>query len=190
MEEEKEVLKLNPKFAVVERLDSENMEIETEMGLAKYRYQIIREDEIMDDLEDEVMEENKEIKVKKRRRLNEEEEKLMEEMEIIEAESRQIYDASTKTFDYTKKRSTDLKENSEVKLPQPSDTSTESSINVLKNRIMEVFRSYRAKECDSNGMQKTNMTSSEIKGLDSLKKRIKDGDLVTLKTDKSGNISS
>ena len=124
-EEEKAVLKLNPKFAILERLKSETMEIETEMGLAKYRYNIVKEDEIMD----EVMEEEDEDSApKKWRRLNKEEEDLMEQIELIEAESRKIFDCKSSTLDYSKKRATDLKENSEVNLPHPTDPSTESSI--------------------------------------------------------------
>ena len=47
--EEMEVLRLHPKFGVMERLDSTEMEIEIEMGAAKYRYNILKEDEVMED---------------------------------------------------------------------------------------------------------------------------------------------
>ena len=82
----------------------------------------------------------------------------------------------------------DLKENAEVKLPQPCDASTESSINVLKNRILEVFRDYKKENCDQKGNQKGNLDPLEAKGYKSLKKRIQEGELVALKTDKSGRL--
>ena len=50
-------------------------------------------------------------KKKKRRRLNTDEEQTMEEMELLDAEGRQVFDVITSTFDYSKKRSTDLKDN-------------------------------------------------------------------------------
>ena len=81
----------------------------------------------------------------------------MQEMEILDAEGRQVYDVINKTFDYTKKRATDLRENADVKLPQPSDPATESSINVLKRRILEIFREYKKENCDENGNQKSNL---------------------------------
>ena len=187
--EEKEFLKLNPKFAVEERLNSEDMEVETEMGLAKYRYQIVKEDEVMEEIDDEVIADDNDEnnrKKKKRRRLEKEEEELLEKIELIEAEGRQVYDTATKTFDYSKKRTTDLKENSEVKLPLPCDPMTESAINVVKKKIMDVFRHYKKKECDNEGRQETNLSKSELKGLNSLKKRVAEGELIALKTDKSG----
>ena len=58
--------------------------------------------------------------------MNKEEEKLLEEIEIKEAEGKQVYDSNTKTFDYSKKRTTKLKDNSEVKLTQPNYPSSES----------------------------------------------------------------
>ena len=189
-EEEKAVLKLNPKFAVMERINSEDIEIEAELGLAKLRYQLMKEDDIIDEvIEEESGEEDVERKKKKRRRLNEEEEELLEKMEIIEAESRQVYDQASKTFDYTKKRTTDLKENAEVRLPQPCDASTESSINVLKNRILDVFRDFKKEKCDERGSQKQNLDPLESRGYKSLKKRIKEGELVALETDKSGKMT-
>ena len=155
--EENEFLKLNPKFAVMERLMSETMEVETESAAAKYRYHIIKEDEVIDDdVIDDDDDEN--VKKKKRRRLNTEEEEMMKEIEVLDAEGRQVFDVITKTFDYSMKRSTDLNENAAVKLPQPSDPGTESSINVLKRRIMEVFRAYKMEKCDNKGKQKDNLT--------------------------------
>ena len=54
---ETEALKLNPKFAVVERLDSEDMEVESEMGMTKYRYQITKKDEVLEYIEDDLIRE-------------------------------------------------------------------------------------------------------------------------------------
>ena len=113
----------------------------------------------------------------------------MEQIELIEAESRKIFDYKSLTIDYSKKRATDLTENSEVKLPLPSDPSTESALHVLKNKIMRVFRDYKSNNCNSEGAQKCNLTPIEQKGYLSLKKRIKEGEILTLKTDKSGKMT-
>ena len=191
--EEEEILTLNPKFTIMDRLDSEGMEVESEMGMAKYRFHTLKEDEIMDDVMDENdggdLDQERGAPKSKRRRLDQEEEKIMESMELIEAESRQVYDSVRNIFDYGKKRTTDLKENAEVKLPPPSSASAECSIALLKNRIMSAFRKYRDENCDKLGNQVSNLTASELKGLSTLKKRIKDGEIVPLKTDKSGKMT-
>ena len=88
------------------------MEIENESAAAKYIYHIIKEDEVREDevIEDDDEEDMKKKK-KKRRRLNTDEEQTVVEMEFLDAEGRQLFDVITSTFDYSKKRSTDLKEN-------------------------------------------------------------------------------
>ena len=57
----------------------------------------------------------------------------------------------------------DLQENKSVKLPSPSTPHTESSIEILKNKIMEVFKKYKSVNCNNNGQQKSNLSKSEKK---------------------------
>ena len=94
--------------------------------------------------------------MKKRHLLDDNEEELMEKMEVLEAEARQVFDSVDLTFNYGMKKSTDMKENKSVKLPRPSDPHTESSIEMIKNKVMEVFRKYRSDNCNKNGQQKSN----------------------------------
>ena len=47
----------------------------------------------------------------------------LEKMEEEEARCRQVFNPIEKTFDYRRKRTTDLKENSRVMLPRPLPTS-------------------------------------------------------------------
>ena len=46
-----------------------------------------------------------------------------------------------------------------------------------------------AKNCNKYGAQKSNLSKGELKGLKSLKKRISDGELVVIPTDKTSNFS-
>ena len=110
-----------------------------------------------EDYGDGVIDDNDAPKDKKRRLLDKEEEEMMEQMEMLEAEERQVFDPVSLTFDYSKKKATDLKENKSVKLPSPNTPHTESSIEILKNKVMEVFRDYRDKNCNKKGEQKTNL---------------------------------
>ena len=110
-------------------------------------------------------------------------------MEEIEAEGRRIYDPILKVFDHGNKRCTDMVENKKVNLPKPVDSCTESSMNLLIERIMKAFYNYRAKNCTEKGDQKPNLSQKEMRGLRKLRKRVQNKSIVVLKTDKSGKLT-
>ena len=82
--DEKEAMLLDPKFAVLDSLGAEGLELEVQAGLAKLRWNRMKED----GLEDDITEAEK------------------ERLETLEAEARQIYDPKSKTVDYRKYRAT------------------------------------------------------------------------------------
>ena len=84
---------------------------------------------------------------------------------------------------------TDLVENKKVNLPNPCDQYTESGIEMIKNNVMKTFKSYRERECNEKGEQRTNLNRDEQRGLRKLKKRIENHEILTLKTDKSGKMT-
>ena len=81
-----------------------------------------------------------------------------------------------------------MPENKRVFLPKPCDNFTESSIELLKNRIMKTFKSYKEQKCNEKGEQASNLTRQELRGLRKLKKRVKEKEILILKTDKSGKL--
>ena len=54
---------------------------------------------------------------------------------------------------------------------------------------MEAFYKYRKIFCNERGEQESNLSKSEQRGLVKLRKRIKDGGILAIKTDKSGNLT-
>ena len=84
---EREVLKLHPKFAVREEVDEEDMDFQGELGYAKVRYQLLKEAEDDEGIGDELEEGEELIELT-------EEEK--EELEMQEAKRRQFYDPEGK----------------------------------------------------------------------------------------------
>ena len=167
--DEIELLKLPPKFAIRKKLESVDMEVDGELCMAKVRYQVNKEKNIMEIENDE----NDELNVKsKRKRLNSEERKDLELSEKLDSEARRFYDPIAKVFDHGKKRATDLPENSKVNLPKPCDAATESSIELMKTKIMEVFRKYRAEHCNERNEQRSNLNKKEQRGLRKLRKKI------------------
>ena len=122
--------------------------------------------------------------------IDEEQKNDCEEYErMLDAKSRMIYDCEMNTFDFSKRRTTDLKNNSRVIFPKTRDFQFEAKLELLRIEAIEVFRQYMRDKCDERGTQKSNLSKSEARGLKSLKKRMKEGVLVVLPTDKTGNFA-
>ena len=123
----------------------------------------------------------------------EEEETITEEeqerFDTIEAESRQIFDPINKTLDMRKRRVTDLKENSRVTLPKPLPASDEAKINVRREKYESVFNTYAEEHCSEDGAQRSNLSQAQRNGLRKLQKRVQDGEIIVMMTDKSGKMA-
>ena len=174
-DEELAVASLHTKFCVLPNLKIEEYWHDLEMGFAKLRYQLARENS-------EKLDEDVEEKMK----MTEEEEAILEE---IEAKSRQFFDPEDRVFDYRKKRVTDIKENSRVTLPKPVGAGDEAKIEIRREIYQQVFDTYLEKIRSKNGTQKANLSKKEKQGLDKLLKRINSGEIVCIKTDKSGKFA-
>ena len=90
------VLKLNPKFGAMKKLDKETTEAEIEVGLSKLRYEICQRE--MQQRREEIEFENSEGKKQKIER------KTYEEQIIEDAKDRQVFDPLLKRLDLAKKR--------------------------------------------------------------------------------------
>ena len=125
---------------------------------------------------------------KKCQRLEEEAE---EEEDIRYAETRSIFNWDRKAVNFAKRRATDLKGNSRVFFPRKARSiEVESNLQTLRSILMTTFRQYSEEACGKRGKQKSNLSRSQEEGLESLKKRIKEGELVIVPTDKSGTLAA
>ena len=178
--QEEEILKRTPKFAIPEVLEEHTMMEEMEKSYSKIRMEL-RDEE----LEDEEL--NKEIteKITFSQEDREKEELRSEE----DARCRQIYDPLEKKYDDRNRRVTDLPECSRVTLPRPINIVREAQIESRRELHNKIYQDYRKEFCNERGEQETDLTKEELRGLTSLKKRIKKGELVVMKTDKSGKFS-
>ena len=103
-EEEESALRLHPKFAILDKIDDEELDFQEELGYAKLRYTLLKEEEEKLDSDDE-----------DDHKMTEEDDQASKELqEEIEAKSRQYYDPEKKLFNYGRKRATDLKETQEL----------------------------------------------------------------------------
>ena len=171
---ERLILRLPPKFSVEENLPPEGLAHEEEMANAKTRMTIAKEEE-------EKVEDDEGIEI-------EEDEEFNKEMEKCDARTRQVYDPTTRTFDDRKRRATDLQECSRITLPKPLSTKHEANIEMRRSNNEKIYSKYRGEVCNKRGEVQGNLTPEEKDGLRSLQKRIKNHEIVVLKTDKSGKL--
>ena len=167
--EEEMILKRSPKFSIPMRLEEDTMNKEMEKAFSLMRMELREEEEA------------------------EEKEKETDEKELqrkeLESKMRQVYDPLEKRYDEGKRRVTDLEECSRVVLPKPLSVIRETEIEMRREAHSTVYQEYRREFCNKDGEQKMNLTEEEKKGLKRIQKRIKDGDLIVMKTDKSGKLS-
>jgi hypothetical protein len=160
------VLKKHPKFALLENLKIEDLELDFEIGFGKYRYQMLGEERT----ERERRKEREETGVgDKDDDLTPEE---RQEQEINNAKTRQLFDPIDKTYDGRKLRVTDLEINTRVTLPKGLSEEQEAYIEIRRSKYLEVGRKYIGENCNSRGEQRPNLSKNELRGLISLKKRI------------------
>ena len=96
----------------------------------------------------------------------------------------QIYNRGEATIDLSKARVTDSRMNSHVTLPTLKSVEEEAKINLRLGTYKRVANSFLVDSTD-NGRQAPNLPFEVTKGLKLVSSRIKAGELVMLKTDKS-----
>ena len=164
--DESEAMLLDPKFAVLDSIGEEEFELEVQAALAKLRWHKMKEDR----LEEDITEAEKEREEK------------------LEAEARQIYDWKSKRVDYRKYRATDAPMNATLKLPPGQSPEYEAGLEIRQQKWMGTARQFIKEFCDDKGRQQDNMTPAQRRGLKKLQKRVADGEIVVIPTDKSGRM--
>ena len=176
------VLTRGPKFAIRKKLSLEQFLNNLESCLIKHRWDSKNND--LGEAETEVMtnavDEDDEEETKR----------IEEEGEMMEAKSRLIFDQEDMSLNFARHKATDAKLNSRVILPKALSTQDEMKLEVRKMEMVKVFEDYVKEHCsDDEGSQKMNLSKSELRGLKSLKKKVKDGDIIICQTDKSGRFA-
>ena len=106
--------------------------------------------------------------------------------EEMGAQSRMAYNSEEDTWDARVLRVTDYKHNSRVIFPKAQPSSQENNLEVMHAELLHHHREWVKANCNCRGEQKPNLSTKEQAGLKSIKKRIAEGNLVILPTDKSG----
>ena len=171
--EERDLLALGPKYCIMNNLNEETFEREVEECIVKYRWQLKKEEN-----EEKELKKFGEDAMSAINSLFTEEElgEHIEDEEMKEARSRAIHDYEENSLDFSKKRVTDVKGNSRVILPKyMKNFDLEARLEVFRVECRGVFKKYMTDNCGKYGQQKSNLSKAQLKGLKSLKQRIKDG---------------
>ena len=83
----------------------------------------------------------------------------------------------------------DYKKNSRVIIPRPQSAEKESKLEVERMELLEQLKKWFKENCNCKGEQLVNPMVEELKGLKSLRLRLKNGEIVILPMDKSGKFS-
>ena len=160
---EKVALSLHPEMRVFEKLHLGKMDLEMEKGLAKVRWKDQKPSQNQSD-HDQFTHSNLPFHCSG---------------PVVRplSEKNSIYFPST--------RVTDLPTNRAVKLPDPLSSSEETKLLAFKTEVMETTKRYINENCAENGAQTWNLSSQQKEGILSLKRRIKEEDLVAMESDKS-----
>ena len=171
------VLCRGPKFCVRRILSEERFLMECEKSYFKVRLEMLDSD-----LEDtgggDTSEEEEQEKIR-----------IEKAVKLAELEMRTVFNEEEMTLNYGKKRATDCKHNTCVRLPKPKTVKIEQDIELRRQTWRKIYQSFRDQFTDEDGVQESNLTVSEAMGLKSLKKRVANGELVVVKSDKSGRFS-
>ena len=156
-EDEREDLKLQPNFAVYDKIDDLNFMANTEKTFNSLRW-------------------NETF------RWNDEE---GEESSVQEEETATFFNDETKTFDATKIEHRDIPFRKRVGVPECAEPTTEAKLTLCRDRLNRVLEEYK----ENQKHPESNLTKSQKLGLNKLKKRVKNKEIVCFQTDKSGSIS-
>ena len=112
-----------------------------------------------------------------------------EEIELKSVQEKTVYDVAESTINFSKQRVTDLPFNRRITVPPPRDDTSEIVFANMKTRIINAAQRYIDLNCDSKGnIRNQNVDKSELEGLKSLKKRVNDGEILIVPTDKSDRL--
>ena len=164
------------------RLDEEKFEVELEQTILKIKWDLMSK-------EDKDKKKTKSDRAIELILDDEQIEECEEYEELLEAKSRMVYDCEENKIDFSRRRTTDLKNNARVIFPRSRNFQTEAKFELLRLEAMGVFEGYKNEKCDKYGRQNSNLSKSEERGLKSLLKRTKEGELVVLPTDKTGQFA-
>ena len=82
-----------------------------------------------------------------------------------------------------------MKQNTEVYLPWALELEAEAGLEVLRQQWTQCYTGFTKENSNKKKEQKSNLTKDEKEGLESLRKRVAEREIIIVTTDKSGRFS-
>ena len=211
---EHKLLSHSPKFSLMQQIDRVEFDTEIEKGLCKHRF-----NEHNINLQNRrkldmvcptvcISADQQRGKMGQGEAASNSDDELLKKIWDSEAH-RYVYNPFCKEIDFSRRRPTDYKLNTRINLPKPLPTDDEFQCETRKRQYRDAFDEFtQTKEkVGVNGTMDTstskeslapnkggkrkfmNLSKTEREGMISLKKRIKDNDIMIIPTDKSGRFS-
>ena len=171
------LLAKGPKYCIVRGCKEEDARVEIETCILKHKWDCMSND---DEEEDNANKSEEELQ---------EESRVAQLAEEMAAQSRMVFDEEGNTWDARGLRVTDYKNNSRVIFPKAQAGEKESNLEVMRSELLHHHREWVKSNCKCSGEQKANLSVKEQEGLKSIRKRMQEGSLVILATDKSGRFA-
>ena len=105
-------------------------------------------------------------------------------------EGRYVFNPITRKINFNSRRASDYKLNKNISLPKSLKGEAEFECEMRRREFMECFHNYRSLGRNGKGERKiSNITKEEFEGLNSLKKRMENKEILITQTDKSGRFA-
>ena len=170
------LLARGPKYCVVRGCSEEDMRVEIETCVLKHKWDCMGRE---GDEDDELLSDEEKL----------EHERVAQLAEEMAAQTRMVHNTDKDSWDARGLRVTDYKHNSRVIFPKAGTGEQENNLEVLRTELLHHHREWVKQNCNCKNEQKMNLSKEEQSGLKSLKKRVAEGSLVVLPTDKSGRLA-
>ena len=161
----KKLLEKDPNFMVLGKIDLVDIELGVELGITKARYERTGgEDESNDEDRNRTAAGN--------------------------SNRNGCKEIASENINYASMRATEIPTVQRLYLPNPGTIEEEVVMENIKMKMINTAREYKKKYCDEKGYIKNhNLSKEETEGLEEVKEKIKNGEIVVFATDKSGRLS-
>ena len=186
--DEREILRVHPKYTIYKEIDEIECEAEVEKALTKVRWERMKRNN-QETNETETSTDTSRSTTNTNANRNTTQHEAENEQgagTTTNGTRRDTYDIEKKSFDFTVMRGTELPFNAYSHPPAPLENEDEIELQCMKRDLMKVMKEYKA----NNGeIEMSNLTDSQQKGLKSLRSKQKKNEIVIFQTDKSGKMA-
>ena len=195
---EKQILSKDPKYSLMVKCNSTECTVETERMMSKHRYNENMNRKNNSEVSGTLTKHLVEDKLCEHLEANVNSKNSSDDSDLLKKTwekelHRHIFNPFDKTLNFNKRRPTDYKLNTRVKLPKPLSEKEEFHCEMKRQQYSDTMDEFINEQEEQYSQIKSdvpiNLSKRERIGLKTLRKRIADDELIVCSTDKSGRFS-